>query len=132
MESLASLDPPSAVIDESRGTVLCQRLELAQSTATRIRGLLGRAAMEPDCGMLFVTAPWFPIAWMHTCGMRFAIDILFLDAHNRVLRINRDLVPWRLSALVLGARRVLELAAGSAARAGCQKGDLLKFSGLLP
>jgi uncharacterized membrane protein (UPF0127 family) len=128
---MALSEPNGEVIDDSRGTVLCRRLELAQSTATRIRGLLGRAAMEPEGGMLFVTPAWFPIAWMHTCGMRFPIDIIFLDKRNRVLRINRELAPWRFSALVPKARRVLELAAGSAARAGCQKGDLLRLSGLL-
>ncbi|HLH77511.1 MAG TPA: DUF192 domain-containing protein [Candidatus Binataceae bacterium] len=129
---MASCELVGEVIDDNRGTVLCRRLVLARSTGSRMRGLLGRAAMEPECGMLFLTPAWFPIAWMHTCGMRFAIDIVFLDGRNRILRINRDVAPWRFSALVPKARRVLELAAGSAARAGCQKGDLLRLPGLLP
>ena len=55
--------------------------------------------------------------------MRFAIDIVFLDKSNRVLRINHRLKPWRVSSMVFGARRALELEAGAAARSGTIEGD---------
>jgi hypothetical protein len=63
--------------------------------------------------------------WMHMFFMRFPIDIVFLDRSNRVLRINRGLKPWRVSSMVFGARRALELAAGAAARSGTVEGDQL-------
>ncbi len=64
---------------------------------------------------------------MHMFFMRFAIDIVFLDRAGRVIRINRELRPWRISSLVLGARWALELEAGAAARAATRIGDLIAF-----
>ena len=56
--------------------------------------------------------------------MRFAIDAVFLDADNRVLRIAADLRPWRVAGR-RGARAVVELAAGECARVGLREGDRL-------
>ena len=56
--------------------------------------------------------------------MRFAIDAVFLDADNRVLRIAADLKPWRVAGR-RGARAVVELAAGECARVGLREGDTL-------
>jgi uncharacterized membrane protein (UPF0127 family) len=64
---------------------------------------------------------------MHTMGMRFSIDIIFLDRHDRVLRIDHDLRPWRFSSLVLGARQALELPAGTAQAAQTAIGDRILF-----
>jgi uncharacterized protein len=65
---------------------------------------------------------------MHMFFMRFAIDIVFVDKANRVLRINHSLKPWRVSSMVLGARRALELEAGAAARSGTMVGDQLEIA----
>jgi uncharacterized protein len=56
--------------------------------------------------------------------MRFAIDAVFLDADNRVLRIAADLRPWRVAGR-RGAKAVVELAAGECARVGLREGDML-------
>ena len=56
--------------------------------------------------------------------MRFAIDAVFLDADDRVLRIAADLKPWRVAGR-RGARAVVELAAGECARVGLREGDTL-------
>jgi len=95
--------------------------------AAQSRGLLGRDGLESGTGMLFAGG-FLPLMWMHMFFMRFAIDIVFLDKGNRVLRINHSLKPWRLSSLVLGARKALELEAGAAARSGTVKGDQLDLS----
>jgi uncharacterized membrane protein (UPF0127 family) len=50
---------------------------------------------------------------VHTFFMRFPIDVVFLDAEERVLRIDANVRAWRLKAC-RGARSVLELAAGEA------------------
>lgn len=59
--------------------------------------------------------------------MRFAIDAVFIDREKRVVRVAADLPPWRFAAMARGARDVLELPAGTAARAGTQAGDELVF-----
>jgi len=59
--------------------------------------------------------------------MRFAIDAVFVDRAGRVLRVAERLPPWRLATAAPGARDVLELPAGTAARTATQAGDELVF-----
>jgi uncharacterized membrane protein (UPF0127 family) len=115
-------------LNRTKGTVLCERLEVAESMAAQSRGLLGRDGLASGAGMLFEGSRVLPLMWMHMFFMRFAIDIVFLDKSNRVIRINHDLKPWRVSSLVFGARKALELEAGAAARSGTVKGDQLDLS----
>ncbi|HLX37660.1 MAG TPA: DUF192 domain-containing protein [Candidatus Binataceae bacterium] len=117
----------AAVFNRTRGTVLCERLEVAASQVEQSRGLLGRDRLDPGSGMLF-EGSLLPLMWMHMFFMRFAIDIVFLDKAGRVLRINPDLRPWRVSSMVFGARRALELEAGAAARSGTMEGDQLEIA----
>jgi len=115
-------------LNRTRGTVLCERLEVAASMAAQSRGLLGRDGLAPGAGMLFEGNGFLPLMWMHMFFMRFAIDIVFVDKSNRVLRINHRLKPWRVSSMVFGARRALELEAGAAVRSGTAEGDQLNLT----
>jgi uncharacterized protein len=99
--------------------VVCQPCVVAESFAARMRGLLGRRALPAREGMLIRRE-----SSVHTFFMRFAIDVVFLDADERVLRIDANVGPWRLKAC-RGARSVLELAAG--ASAGLSVGDRIEL-----
>lgn len=114
-------------INRTRQTVLCERLETASTIGAQSRGLLGRSGLEPRSGMLFVCGQLTPFMWMHMFFMRFPIDIVFLDRHDRVLRINYNLKPWRVSSLVVRARKALELEAGAATRSATAPGDQIVF-----
>ena len=116
---------PLRALNRTKGTVLCERLEVAASMAARGRGLLGRDSLAPGSGMLFDRGGFLPLMWMHMFFMRFAIDIVFLDRSGRVLRINHSLKPWRVSSMVFGAHRALELEAGAAVRSSTEEGDQL-------
>jgi uncharacterized membrane protein (UPF0127 family) len=75
----------------------------------RARGLLGSEQLLQDEGL------WIqPCASVHTIGMSYPIDVVFLDKTARVLAL-RSAVPPRRIACVFGADSVLELAAGAAA-----------------
>jgi uncharacterized membrane protein (UPF0127 family) len=82
-----------------------------------MRGLLGRASLAPDEGMLFR-----PAGSIHMFGMRFAIDAVFCDRDLVVLDVARGLRPWRMASKK-GAKVVIELAEGAAA--GVAAGDRL-------
>jgi len=110
--------------------VLCARLENAGGLAGQGRGLLGRDSLDPGSGMLFDNGRFTPFMWMHMFFMRFAIDIVFLGRGDTVIRINRRLKPWRVSSVVFGARRALELAAGASDESGTQVGDHIVFEGI--
>ncbi len=114
-------------INRTRGTVLCAQLENAGGLAGKNRGLLGRDRLEPGTGMLFENGRFVPFMWMHMFFMKFAIDIVFLARDGRVLTINHNLNPWRVSSLVPRARRALELAPGAAAESQTCVGDVISI-----
>ena len=114
-------------INETRGTVLCARLEDAGGVAGQSRGLLGRERLQPDEGMLFVRGRFEPFMLMHMFFMRFPIDIVFLDRSDVVVKINRELKPWRISSMVFAARKALELSAGAADLCRTAVGDRIRF-----
>ncbi|HLW70635.1 MAG TPA: DUF192 domain-containing protein [Candidatus Binataceae bacterium] len=114
-------------VNQTRGTVLCARLDVADGTGGRARGLLGRISIAPDEGLLFVRSRFEPFMLMHMFFMRFAIDIVFLDRAGRVVRISRELKPWRLSPIVFAARQALELAPGAASRSLTAVGDSIRI-----
>ncbi len=68
--------------------------QLTQATSlwARMKGLLRHASLRED-DALWIT----PCSAIHTCGMRFPIDAIFLDRHGQVVRIVRNIPPWRLS-----------------------------------
>lgn len=102
------------------GSIVCERCALAVNPLTRMRGLLGRASLAPDEGMLFR-----PAGSIHMFGMRFAIDAVFCDRDLVVLDVVRSLKPWR-TASRRGAKVVVELAEGAAA--GVRPGDRLEIA----
>lgn len=117
-------------INETRGTILCARLENADGLAGKSRGLLGRNGLDPDEGMLFVRGGLEPFMWMHMFFMRFSIDIVFLDRAGVVVRTNPNLKPWRVSSLVFGAHQALELPAGAIQRSHTFIGDQIRIVGV--
>jgi uncharacterized protein len=87
-----------------------------------MRGLLGRKALAPDEGLLLT-----PETAVHTWFMRFAIDVVFLEADLTVLGMREAVKPWRMTAW-RGARSVLELPAGACERLGVRPGDRLTLA----
>lgn len=94
-------------------------LMIAFSTFERMRGLLGRPALGPRDGMLLPHC-----GMIHTFGMRYPIDVVYLDRGNRVLKVTTALAPGRMD-WHWRARTVLELAAGGAAACGVKPGYVL-------
>jgi uncharacterized protein len=119
--------PQMRAINRSRGTVLCARLENAGGLGGQSRGLLGRDGLDPGAGMIFENGRLTPFMWMHMFFMRFAIDIVFLSRADTVVKIDRRLKPWRVSSVVFGARKAVELPAGAADESSTQVGDQIAF-----
>jgi uncharacterized membrane protein (UPF0127 family) len=113
---------PAALTDDE-GRIVCGRCAIADTPWTRLRGLLGRRGLELDEGLLIR-----PTNGVHTMFMRFPIDAVFLDRELVVVRVVANLQPWRM-AIHRGARVVLELPSGAAARAGIKLGKRLSLAG---
>ena len=106
----------------TRQTVLAEQVEVADHGATRRKGLLGCNALGPGEGLWIV-----PCESVHTFGMRFAIDLVYVDRKLRVRKVRSGVPPWRLSAC-LSAHSVIELASGAARASRTEPGDTLEFS----
>jgi uncharacterized protein len=108
-----------AVVRREDGTVVCTRCVVADSVWLRMKGLLGRASLGEDEGILLK-----PASSIHMFFMRFAIDAVFLDRELHVVRVRAALRPWRMASK-RGAKMVLELPAGRCEQAGVEEGDRL-------
>src|SRR5436309_1907417 len=109
---------PSAVHERS-GKVLAKELERPRTMFGRGLGLMFRRSLAPGAGM------WInPCSGIHMMFMKFPIDAVFLDRHERVKKVYRSLPRWYgVVWWEIGARSVLELPPGSTAGIELQKGD---------
>ncbi len=89
-------------------TELACNLVKAENLFARLKGLLGRSSLPRGEAMLIR-----PCNGIHTFGMRFAIDAVFLDRENRVVAVTKDLRPNRMTPLFFRAACVIELPAGT-------------------
>lgn len=92
---------------EYKGKVIASNVSLADNFWTRLCGYMFRT--QPHLpGILFEPAPS-----IHTFFMFFSIDVIFMDRANRILKIYRNMSPWRHTWFYFNSRRVLELPAGT-------------------
>jgi uncharacterized membrane protein (UPF0127 family) len=110
----------------TRNTQIATNIELADSGPRRSRGLLGRKGLAAGEGLWIV-----PCEAVHTFGMQFSIDLVYIDREYRIRKIRRNVPPWRLSAC-LRAHSVIELAAGSIDENNAQPGDIVEISTFNP
>lgn len=108
----------------TRGVLLSNRADLADTSAKRRTGLLKHTGLEPGEGLWIV-----PCESVHSFFMKFTIDVLYLDRAKKVRGARSRMVPWRVSAC-LPAHSVLELPAGTIEQTGTQRGDQLEFEKL--
>ena len=102
----------------SSGRVLASA-RVATSRRERRRGLLGQQGCD---GALILPR----CRWVHTVGMRFALDVAFLDGENRVVKV-ADVGRFRLCAPVGGAHTVIEAERGAFARWGLRLDDVIEI-----
>ncbi|MGH9775071.1 MAG: DUF192 domain-containing protein [Candidatus Acidiferrales bacterium] len=103
---------------------LAEHVTLADTFLTRLVGLLGQPPVwSQTAGGLWIV----PSHGVHTMGMRFDIDVIFLDRSNRAIHLENSLRPWRISSVIPQARSVLELPPNAIACSGTQLGDQITF-----
>jgi uncharacterized membrane protein (UPF0127 family) len=105
----------------TRDTVLATCAELADSSGSRRKGLLGRKLLRHGEGLWIL-----PCESVHTFGMRFPIDLVYMDRTHRVRKVKSDVPPWRVS-VCFSADSVLELAAGTIRETSTAPGDVLEL-----
>ncbi len=111
------------VYNKTKQTFLAQRLKVADSVLSRLVGLLGRRRLEPDSGLWI-----FPSRGIHTLGMLFDIDVVFLDRDLKVVALRERVRPFSMTGLYLNAESVLELPSQTISKSGTEVGDELTIS----
>jgi len=106
----------------SKGTCLGTNIEIADSPRRRMVGLLGTTHLDPGCGLLI-----FPTQAVHTFGMKYPIDILFLDSKRKVVGIRYSVRPYRLTPIFWRAQCVLELPSKAIQDSKTELGDFLQW-----
>jgi uncharacterized membrane protein (UPF0127 family) len=114
------MKPAFCVFNRSRECFLGVRVGAADTLFTRLKGALGRIGMHPLDGIWLV-----PSRGIHTIGMLFAMDLIYLDAHNRVIHLVEQLGPFRISPIRIGCASILELKTRSIYSSNTRLGDQL-------
>lgn len=111
--------------NSTRQAFLAQHLRLADTHYSRLVGLIGKTSTDFSAGMgLWIT----PCRGVHTLGMRFPIDVIYLDSKNSVVHLEQSLPPWRLGRVCLHAVSVLELPSTTVSRTRTAVGDQIKIA----
>jgi len=107
---------PQVALANDDGHVVCEHCLLAETALARLRGLLGRSGLSSGEGMLLR-----PASSIHTGFMRFAIDVLFVDAGGTVVKRCVEIRPWRVAAGGISGRAVIGSACGWTGRRRCME-----------
>jgi hypothetical protein len=98
---------PWRLVDSQTGRGVVESLELADGYWSRLIGWQLRPRPEPGNGLLLV-----PCSSVHTCLLRFALDLIMLDRGGRVLAVRHGIRPWRAVLRTWHTHAILELPSG--------------------
>ena len=113
------------VFNKTKQTFLAYRVKIADSILTRLVGLLGKRSLDRDSGLWI-----FPSRGIHTLGMLFDIDVVFLDRDLKVVALRELVHPFSMTGLYFNAESVLELPPHTIFKSRTEVGDELMLSRL--
>jgi uncharacterized membrane protein (UPF0127 family) len=111
------------VENKTRNATLVSKGRLANNFWKRLRGLVGVKKLPDGDGLLIQ-----PCNQVHCMFMSIPIDVLYIGSDERILAIDTAMQPWAMGRLVRGAKRVLEVPAGTVVATGTKVGDQLQIS----
>ena len=113
------------IYNKTRETFVATEATIADSYLRRLVGLLGKTKRWAQLGRgLWIV----PSRGVHTIGMMFPIDLIFLSKEKEVVHVEEHVRPFRISKVSLRAQSVLELPAHSIYRSGTKVGDRLEIA----
>src|SRR5262249_40696982 len=121
---LKAPDASYQLINQRNGNVVAHRIAAAFDSKSRRKGLLGQDALSTGSALIIA-----PTNAIHTWFMRFNIDVAFVSKDGRIVKMRRDLRPWRLFGAIR-AFAAVELPAGSLAQSETVVGDILEIGSL--
>ena len=110
------------VFNQTRNVWLITHGRLANTFWSRLRGLLGSAPLQAGQGLILAGEKS-----IHTLFMTFPIDVVYVDKNCKVIRVDSNMVPYRLGPFITPSAYVLEMPVGTIAQTDTKIGDQLKF-----
>ena len=111
------------IVNTMRDTTLGERVAIADTWWQRLRGLLGRPALQPGEGLLLT-----PCRAIHMAGMKYPLDVAFLDPQGLIVALYHRIAPGERTRWHASARSALELPAGTLKLTGTHLGDVVTCS----
>lgn len=110
------------VANTTRNSCLGEQIGVADTSLRRMVGLLGQRTLAPGSGLYII-----PSQAIHTFGMSFAIDVIFVDKKDRVVGVREAVPPQRITRPFWKALGVLEVPPGTIRASRTEVGDQLEF-----
>ncbi|MBP2626284.1 MAG: hypothetical protein H6Q68_995 [Firmicutes bacterium] len=107
--------------NRTKGTVVAEHVYSADTFWQRLKGLLGTSSLPIGHGLIIA-----PCSSVHTIGMNYPIDVLFVDGNHCIIKIVENMLPGKVS-MASGSKYVVELPTGTARLAACSIGDSLEL-----
>jgi uncharacterized protein len=104
----------------NKDLVLGSNTKVASSFISRLIGLMFREKMVGFDSLMIESCNS-----IHTCFMRYPIDVMFINKENKIIKIIRNIKPWRMTGMYFKANKVLELPEGTISE-GIVEGDHLE------
>ncbi len=109
------------LINKTTNTILAQNLEIADTPAKRMKGLLGKKSLQTGEGLHII-----PCNSIHSFFMKFKFDAVFIDKKNIILDLAEKIPPGRVK-FCFGAYSVVELPEGTIAITKTRPGNEISF-----
>jgi len=111
-----------SVYNTSKDCCLGEQIGIADTSRSRRVGLLGRQSLDPGSGLYIV-----PCQAIHTIGMAFPIDVIFINRKHKVVGVRAGVQPYRMTRIFWTALGVIELPSGTILGSRTRVGDQLKL-----
>jgi len=109
------------IYNNTKKTLIAGKTKIADNFISRLKGLLETDSMDEGTAMVIR-----PCNSIHTIGMKYPIDVLFLDKHDKIIKIERNMQSCKF-AFCRKASYVIELPSGTAKKSGTTDGDMITF-----
>lgn len=113
------------ILNTVNNQLLAEQAILASSFSQKLLGLMGKAQLLENEALIL---PQCKI--VHSFFMKFPIDLIFCDQENKIVLLQENFKPWKISKFSLLTNYIIELPAGKIKATECSLGNYLKLSPL--
>lgn len=108
------------ITNTTKETILADNCKIADTFFTRFMGLMGKDGLSKRSGLLIT-----PCNSIHMFFMKFPLDVVFIDTNYKVVHLEENIVPWRVSKIIWESASVIELPIGTIKESRTEIGDIL-------